>query len=491
MRVTLLLILYLNFICVHITVAQDSSSIAEKALDFPLNFASHVKKKTDQLKTSLGQKTEKYLKKLARQEAQLKRKLQAIDSSASKDLFPADPAQQYTAWIKKIVSDTGKVDIPLSGAYMPYIDSLKNSLAFLYNNPQITAFSRSFSEDVQKSIASLQELQAKMQSAGQIKQFIRQRREEIRQYLSRYAKLPKGITRTFKEYNKQLYYYSEQVKTYKETLNDPDKMLNTALKLLNKMPAFTTFMKKNSMLARLFQLPATGTDYGMAQVSQTGLPTRDEVVAIMQDQAGLNSVNVTALVRQNLVDARSQIDGLRNKLNNLGGGSDELEMPDFKPNAQKTKSFWKRLEYGTNLQSQKSNFYPVTTDLGLSVGYKINDNNVLGIGASYKVGLGSGFRHIAFSSEGVGLRSFLDMKVKNSFYATGGFEYNYQQAFSSLQQIHDLQQWQQSGLIGVTKILSLKSKFLKKSRLQLLWDFLSYRQMPQAQALKFRVGYNF
>jgi hypothetical protein len=50
----------------------------------------------------------------------------------------------------------------------------------------------------------------------------------------------------------------------------------------------------------------------------------------------------------------------------LGGGSSDMAMPEFKPNNQKTKSFWKRMEYGLNIQSQKTNaFLPTTSDIAL------------------------------------------------------------------------------------------------------------------------------
>jgi hypothetical protein len=55
----------------------------------------------------------------------------------------------------------------------------------------------------------------------------------------------------------------------------------------------------------------------------------------------------------------------------------------------------------------------------------------------------------------------------------------------------EISSWQKSGLVGVSKIVSIKSKFFKKTKLQLLWDFLSYQQMPRTQPIKFRVGYNF
>ena len=51
--------------------------------------------------------------------------------------------------------------------------------------------------------------------------------------------------------------------------------------------------------------------------------------------------------------------------------------------------------------------------------------------------------------------------------------------------------WQQSGLIGISKVISLKTKLFKKTSIKLLWDFLSYQQMPRTQPVIFRAGYNF
>jgi hypothetical protein len=54
-----------------------------------------------------------------------------------------------------------------------------------------------------------------------------------------------------------------------------------------------------------------------------------------------------------------------------------------------------------------------------------------------------------------------------------------------------LQYWTRSGLIGLSKTVSMKSRVFKKAQLQLLWDFLSYQQVPQTQPLVFRIGYTF
>lgn len=166
-------------------------------------------------------------------------------------------------------------------------------------------------------------------------------------------------------------------------------------------------------------------------------------------------------------------------------------MPNFKPNHQKTKGFFKRLEFGTSLQTTHSSYYfPTTSDFGLSIAYKLNDNNDLGIGASYKVGWGNDLRHMHFSSQGIGLRSFFDIQMSKKIYASGGFECNYQQPIVSGQQLMHLNNWQQSGLIGISKVIQMNTKLFKKTKLQLLWDFLSYRQIPRTQPLIFRVGYS-
>ena len=167
-------------------------------------------------------------------------------------------------------------------------------------------------------------------------------------------------------------------------------------------------------------------------------------------------------------------------------------MPDFKRNTQRTKSFFQRLEFGTNFQSTKSNaFFPRTTDIGLSVGYRLSEKNIVGLGISQKIGWGKDIKHIQLSSEGISFRSFVDIRIKKSFYASGGLEYDYQKPFASMQQLYKLDAWRQNGLLGLSKIVSLKSKTFKKTKLQLLWNFLSYRQSPRSEALKFRVGYNF
>lgn len=191
--------------------------------------------------------------------------------------------------------------------------------------------------------------------------------------------------------------------------------------------------------------------------------------------------------------AQSKLNELKNKLAKYGGGDGDLDMPEgFKPNTQKTKSFLQRIEVGANIQSQKANgFFPVTSDLALTAGYKLSDKSIIGVGAGYKMGWGRNIQHIRITHEGVSLRSFFEIKLKGSFWMTGGYEMNYRSSFRNFEQLRDRSSWQQSGLIGISKVIDMRSKLLKKTKVQLVWDFLSYQQVPKSAAILFRIGYSF
>jgi len=467
----LLLLTILSYAC----FAQEQSDQADAAVNFPSRFFNRIQQKTASLDNQLTRQTEKYLQRLQRREQRLYKKLYKVDSAGAKALF-AGAADHYAALGQKLAGDTGGPRLHLSGEYQAYTDSLQGMLKFM-KGPQAAG-----------ALTQLKTLEGKMQDADQIKAFVRERRQQISQYIQQHANLAGLLGKDYQGMNQELYYYSQQVRQYKEMLNDPDKLEKQALAILSKLPAFQSFMKKNSQLAGLFNLPANYGDPG----SLAGLQTRDQVAAIINQQVASAGSGGAAALQTNLQSAQSQLDGYKDKLSKLGGGSGDMDMPDFKPNNQKTKTFWRRLEYGTNFQTVRNSYYfPTTSDFGLSIGYKLNDHGTLGIGASYKLGWGNGIQHVAFSSQGIGIRSFIDIRLKGSFYASGGFEYNYAKPFSSYQQLRTIQDWTTSGLLGISKVISLKGRVFKKTKVQLLLDFLSYQQVPRTQPVLFRMGYNF
>jgi uncharacterized membrane-anchored protein YhcB (DUF1043 family) len=468
--------------------AQTSpSSTTDKIINFPTKLFSRIQGKTASLDQQLTRQTEKYLQRMAGREARLQKKLYKVDSAAAKRLF-ANSAQQYAALRQKMKSDTGgHKDIPLSGEYQPYTDSLKGSLSYLRQNPQLLKDSGQ-SRALQSSVTQLQQLQAKIGDADEARAFIQQRKQEINTYISQHANLQNLLTSEYQQLSQHSYYYSQQVNQYKQMLNDPDQLEKKALSLLDQLPPFQQFMKNNSQLAGLFNLPS---NYG-SPTALAGLQTRDQVSQMIQSQLASGGPGASAALTSNLQAAGQGLDQYKQKLSQLGSGSGDIDMPDFKPNNQKTKTFWKRLQLGTDLQTTRTNYYwPTMTAIGLSVGYKLTDKSTIGLGASYEIGWGAGINHIALSGQGAGLRSFIDIKIKGTWSATGGLEYNYTTPINSLQQISNLGDWTQSGLIGGSKTIAVKNRFFKQTKLQLLWDFLSYQQIPKTEPILFRVGYGF
>lgn len=407
----------------------------------------------------------------------MQRKLAKLDSLKATQVF-GNTADKYRQLENKL-KQNGR------GTYIPKLDSLATSLRFLEQNPQLLSRAGEVRDKLQRAIEKTDGLKNQFTRAEEIKKFIQERKQYLKQQLENL-----GFAKELKKLNKQAYYYSQQVNEYKAVLKDSRKAEKRALELLAKTKAFKDFMRKHSQLASLFRMPDPGAPVDMTALA--GLQTRAQVNTLIQQQISAGGPNARAQFSQNLQQAQARLNDFKDKVLKSGGGSSDSELPDFKPNDQKTKSFLDRLEYGTNIQSQKVNsIFPATTDIGLSVGYKLNNRSIIGIGASFKMGWGTGWRKIRISAQGIGLRSFLDVKLKNSFWLSGGFEMNYRNEINAIEELKNYSAWQQSGLIGVSKTVSLKTKLFKKTKLQLLWDVLSYRQVPRAQPIVFRIGYSF
>lgn len=474
----LFIVFGLLFQQVHAQAVTDPHADSTATLISP-RYIDQTASKAQYLTGKLDKKTEQTLAQMKKQELRMKNKLARIDSTKAKEMF-GDIEQKYQDLQHKL---TGAA----SGAYVPSLDTLATSLKFLKQHPQAVSLAKGASEKVTDALSKVKGLEDQFKKAEQVKKFLKERKDYLKRLLGKL-----GFAKELKKISKQSYYYQEQLAEYKSLLTDHKKAEKKALELLSRTKLFKDFMRKNSMLASLFRMPGDPADPN-AQAGLAGLQTRTQVNNLIQQQIGSGGSNAQQQFRQNMQDAQSQLNQLKNKMNIGGKGSSEEDMPEgFKPNNEKSKSFLKRLELGTNLQTQRATyFFPVTTDIGLSLGYKLNDRSIVGIGGSYKLGMGRGWNHIRVTSEGVGLRSFIDWKIKGSLWLSGGYEQNYKTAFSDFSQLKDQSGWQQSGLVGLSKVVSLRTKFFKKTKLQLLWDFLSYQQVPEAQPVVFRIGYNF
>lgn len=456
--------------------AQDSAMA--KAGQVSQKYLSQVSNKSRQLEKQVDKRTAKALDRMIKQEKKLQRKLSKIDSLAAKNIFTKsiDSLGGLKARLKS--SKAGKA---LNGQYFGYLDTLSNSLGFLKESKQLLGKSKEAQGKLAKSMESVKELQSKLQQAENIKKYISERKQLLKSQLSQYTSLTKDLQKI----NKEAYYYAQQLKEYKEVFKDSKKAEKKAMELLQKVPAYKDFISRNSQLASLFNFPSSsGGD--LAQ-SLEGLQTRAQVDQLLQQRIGSGGPNARQAITQQMEAARSQFDELKKNFPDLDNAG---EMPDFKPKELKTKSLLQRLEFGTNVQFQRSTqFFPTTGDFAGQVGYKFSKNGILGLGASYKLGMGTGFNNIRFSHQGVGFRSFGDYKLKGTFFVNGGFEYNYNQPFAEAAQLYKQNNWSRSALIGISKKYKINNKL--KGNMMLLYDFLANSQVPRQDPVKFRLGYNF
>lgn len=451
-----------------------------------------LQKQYSSLQAKVNKQSLKLLSKMQRQEAKLHEKLSATDSLKAKALFTEDIQDRYKDLQSNLTNKADKLKrFPLK-EYIPGIDSIQTSLNFLTKN---TNFPTDKIEQIKEVSEKLKSLQAELQKANDIQAFIREREAQLKDQL-----LNSGLAKQLKGINKNVYYYQQQLSEYKELLNDKQKLKQKLLETVRTLPAFQKFWQKNSYLAALFPAPDNaGTAEALA-----GLQTRANVQSVIAQRVGAaassNSSDPQQQYFQGQVDAaQAQLNQLKDKINKFsnGGGSSDMTMPDFSPNNEKTKSFLKRLEYGMNIQSEKGRYsLPAMSDIALTLGYKLSDNKRMGIGASYKVGWGD-IKHIHVTSEGVGLRSYVDIKmptvakgkILGGIWFSGGFEYNYLSSFKTIQELHhNVDVWQRSALLGLSKKYKVGKK---EGNMQLLYDFLHDRQTPPGTALKFRLGYTF
>lgn len=471
------LVLLISIISLHLSCLSQEITTIDSISSIPSKYFKILNEKADKIERKIEHKSDRLLHKLEKEEGKLKRRMQKIDSVASINIFKG-AEEKFSSLKTRLASKQ------IQSAYVPHLDSLLGSVKFLKQGGALIGQVKELQGKAGTSLGKLNSLQEEFNKAEEINRFIKERSQYLSEQIQKF-----GLIKDFKKYNASVYYYSEQIREYKEVLSDETKIEKKVLELLSRTTAFKNFMSKNCLLASLFRIPNGQESPPTSVNSIVGIPMRSSVMESIQNSIGEQQGE--QLIQQNIQQAQPNFNSLKDRLNQMASGlSKNAEMPDFKPNNQKTKSFLKRLEYSFNIQTQKKTyFFPVTTDIGMSIGYKINDKSVSGFGLSYKMGLGESWSNIKMSHQGIGIRSFIDIKLKGNFWLSGGYEINYRKEFEKFSQLRTLNAWQHSGLLGISKIMTIKSLGFKKSKIQLLWDLMSYWQVPKTQPILFRIGY--
>lgn len=164
-----------------------------------------------------------------------------------------------------------------------------------------------------------------MQKAETIKQFLKERKQFLREQLGKY-----GLGRELTKLNKDVYYYSQYVNEYKSLLQNPEKLERKAIELLAKTSVFRDFLRKHSFLASIFRVPTDPTSVAF-QANLAGLQTSAQVSQLVQQQFGTAGPNPIEAMQQNIHQAQNQLQQLKEKIMNLGG-DDNGEIPGFNRN---------------------------------------------------------------------------------------------------------------------------------------------------------------
>jgi hypothetical protein len=468
-----------------IKTEQEEQSLQE----VPDKYLKSVNSKIGKYNDRLTKKTEKSLERLSKYETKIQSILQKTSPQTEQRLF-GNGQMTFTSLLQKLRNGEA-ITTKYQTQYDAYNNKLTNQIKYLAQ--QKSKLDSNIVKPVTEANKNMAELNKEEDQTTAVQQFIKERKKQLMAGATKYLENSKYLT----SINKEAFYYEATLKNYKEIFSDPNKAEQTATGILNKVPAFQKFTQQNSMLSSLFgSTSASDTSSMSNSEALAGLQTQSQVQGMIQQQVAAGGPNAQAMLTQDIQQAQAQLNQLKSRIGQAGGSSSDTDIPDFKPNMQKTKTFAQRLEYGFNIQFAKSSqWVPTTANIALTIGYKLSDKTTIGIGANYNLGMGT-IQHIQFSSQGIGLRSFMDWKLKKQLFITGGFEMNNNPSITSIelpQGITTVQAgtWQQSGLIGLTKKMNIKSKYFKSTSIQLLYDMLANQHIPKSQPVLFRVGYNF
>lgn len=477
MRISIFILsLCLLLISGQVVLAQRTTwgERTDQAINLPDKLLDKVGQQAAKAERRLTQQSQKYLARVKKQEKLLYKELYKKDSNQAKELF--GNIDSLYAQMEQSTTQLAKTGGPRQQYYSGRLDSVQSSIRFMALE-QLQDFNNKLPKVLNSSLGSYNELQQRFTQSTYLEEQLLERRQQLMNQLTN-----SGLGKQLQAYQLQLQYYQQQLRQAKELLEQPDKLTRQLLGYATRLPLFRSFMEKHSAFAAIFPQP----DPILSLTTPGSMQTRFALQRQMSSTLG--TANPQAALQQGMGQAEEQLKSLKDKLSSgeLGGAG---ELPATKTNEEKTRSLWNRLEWGGNLQSARStNYFPTTSDLGVSLGYKLNSKSIVGVGASYKLGWGSDWRHVRMTHEGVGLRSFLDWRLKGSFWVSGGAELNHRQRIEDLGLLKDPGNWQQSALVGITRKFKVGKM---KTDARLLYDFLWRQQVPRTQPVVFRVGYTF
>lgn len=467
------------FCCQFSGIGQIDSLSVSSLIDIRQKLCAKIERLSAKQQQKLEGKTDKWLRRVQKEEihfiSQVKLKdsvLAAYLTNSGKNIFDLKSDSNSSA---------------LSANYAPLLDSQRVLLKYI-SQMHIADTSMTHMKMLSKAKLSIDKLSRTMDDKTRISNLLKERVTLIKDRLKVLPALD-----IVKKYEKQIYYYRQQVDDIKATISEPEKLERVALEIANKIPAFQAFFKRNSQLASL----TNEGDNPMDLVQSSSLMQTSAVVRQqLQQKFGEDFIgkagNVKQALQEKIQQGQTQIGQLKPQaLRNIANGYKPIKKDSsFIGNSQKTKGFWQRIEFGFDMQpAKRNNSSPVTNDIAIKAAYKLNDKSLIGAGIVYKLGLGDGIEKLSITHEGMGYRTFVDVKFKGNIWLTGAYEMAYNSRFARLDIFRTYNHWERSALFGVTKKILLTNK--KKYTVQILYDFLNSQHTITGSPWKFRAGWSF
>jgi hypothetical protein len=467
--------------------------------EVPLKFIKNTNDKIEKYSDRLSSKTVGALEKLAKFENRIHKLLLKADANVANQLF-GEGKVTFASMLAKVKEGKSLAE-NATAKYNQYTDELTTHIKYIETKKD--QLDKKFAKPLEKAVIQTKKLREAEDETEATERLIKERKKEL---LTQAYKVL-GKNKYIGKIQQETFYYGETIKNYKEIFSEPGKAEQKALELLGKIPAVKEFVQQNSMLASLFGSPSSAAS---GSASLIGLQTRASVQSLISNRVAAGGPNATAQITANIQAAQAELSKLKDKIikQTNGNGSSTVEgedgLPSFKKKDLKSKTFKQRLELGSNFQFGRPNkIVSSQADIAMSLGYKLSNSKILGIGLSYKLKYGS-INNFYLQHGGVGLRSFVDWKLKKQFFVTGGYELNFNNSFKNFRELRNANgtmgigdAWSQSGLIGLTKKISFaptkgsKTKLIKGTKVQLLFDMLYNTHAVQGQMLVFRIGQNF
>lgn len=401
---------------------------------------------------------ERYLKKFNRSQEKFLRKLCKIDCAM------ADA--QYKFWGRNHNKLLSRLNSPKQGGalgqiqnkvYDSHSDSLYRSVEYLGGDSSTDLINQSKSQEYEEKL---------------VHDYMLQQRDIMKKISNRYPRLKDD----YLDLSKESYYFTQRLNDIKNELLKKSKLDFDVLNGLVKDPGFAAHFQSNSSIAGINKIPQNWGNDIMGLQTQT-------IVKELQN-LDLKTLKGDALdaVKENTKDGVEKIQEMKSDFPQLSCAND---IPDFKPNPLKTKSFGSRLKFGLDFQFKHADdVLPVGFIGGGSVSYQLSKKSSFGIGLLSQKDFKAIKDEKKHNFDLVTIRSELETKLRGLIFLGVNYERLY-----DLPKFEIANRNSDSFLAGL--IIKYKMKTFAGFQISFLYDFLYEKHQPVGQPLIYRIGYKF